>query len=74
MKGIIITGENQTMLLNRFTTAHDLEQLPIGYILVTDFGNDDTFEVLTTTVFNTNYAVVTGQDLLNDFFEVTKLP
>ena len=72
MKGIIITAANQSMLLNRFTTALDLEQLPIGYILVTDFGNDDTFEVLTTAMFNANYEVVPGEPLQNEFFAVDR--
>jgi len=39
--------------------------------LVTDFGNDETFDVLTKTKFNVIFEE-TGVKLANDFFEVKK--
>lgn len=72
MKGIVITPQNQNILLGSFTTALDLEQLPVGYILVTDFGNEDTFETLSPEFFAANYTV--GATLLHDYFDVVVKP
>lgn len=68
MKGIVITAENQQMLVNKFTTGEDLEQFPIGYVLITDFGNEDTFETLTPELFAAKFTA--GENLKNDFFDV----
>jgi hypothetical protein len=70
--GIVITRENRNMLLGRFTTALDVEQLPLGYILVADFGDEDTFEVMTTTVFNNHYVV--NSIIENGFFDIGDKP
>lgn len=51
MKAIRITLANRNMLATRFNVTDPHEQLPIGYILVTDFGNDETFSVLTPAKF-----------------------
>ena len=72
MKGIVITPQNQNTLLGSYTTALDLEQLPIGYILVTDFGNEDTFETLTPEEFALAWTV--GETLQNGYFDMVAKP
>ena len=71
MKAVIITKNNQSFLVSRFgiEDVDSNEQLPIDYILVTDFGNDEKFDVLTKTKFNVFFES-TGVKLANDFFEV----
>jgi hypothetical protein len=73
MKAIKITTTNIDMLASRYTIDKlDYEdRLPIGYILVTDFGNDDTFDVLTQENFDVAFTM--GLELANGFFEVTVL-
>lgn len=70
MKAVLISSTNRDLLASRFETALDKEdQLPIGYFLVTDFGNDETFEIISATNFDSLFER-TGVDLKNDFFEV----
>lgn len=74
MKGILITKDNVDMLVGRYAIeAEDKEDLlPIGYILVTDFGNDDWYDVLSEGVFEANYEW--GDAIGNEFKVVTRKP
>lgn len=70
VKAITITKENQSMLGQRFDVEplDYPEALPIGYILVTDFGNDETFEVLTAQKFGITFTIT--NDLDNGFVAI----
>ena len=73
MKAVLITKTNVDFLASRFS-IEDIDipdRLPIDFILVTDFGNDENFDVLTKTKFNIQFDA-TGVKLDNDFFEVEK--
>lgn len=72
MKAVKITAENQQFLASRFGVEPDdyTDMLPIGYWLVTDFGNDDTFDTLTEDMFNHNFIV--GDTLENGFVAVER--
>ena len=73
MKAVLITKTNVDFLASRFS-IEDIDipdRLPIDFILVTDFGNDENFDVLTKTKFNIQFDT-TGVKLDNDFFEVEK--
>lgn len=74
MKGILITEKNRGTLASRFVVeAFDQDEvLPLGYIMVTEFGNDETFSVLTTVNFNAEFEK-TGVDLKDGWFEVRRL-
>lgn len=71
MKAVIITKNNQSFLASRYGIEDvDLnEQLPTDYILVTDFGNDEKFDVLTKTKFSLLFEA-TGVKIANEFFEI----
>jgi hypothetical protein len=69
MKAVIITEKNTDFLCTRFGIVDVGDQFPIGYILVTDFGNDETFSVLSPVNFDLEFEQ-TGTTLLNDFFEI----
>lgn len=73
MKAVRITKENVDFLATRFgvETEDKEDLLPVGYVLVTDFGNDEKFDVLTVDIFNHNFNE-TGVTLDNDFFEVER--
>lgn len=49
MKAIKITERNIDYLATKFAVdpLDKTDQFPLGYYAVTDFGNDETFEVLT---------------------------
>lgn len=68
VKAIEITEKNIDFLASRFGIPNlDKEdRLPIGYILVTDFGNDETFDVITKQRFGT-YFNLTNEQLDNGF-------
>jgi hypothetical protein len=71
MKAIVITPENQDMLCIRYDL--DAGAFPIGYIMVTEFGDEGDFRyigVLHETTFNEKY--VKGEAIQNGFFAVTK--
>jgi hypothetical protein len=72
MKAIKITKDNRQLLASRFNVDVDDydDMLPIGYWLVTDFGNDDTFDTLTEDMFQHNFIV--GDTLENDFVAVER--
>lgn len=73
MKAVKITLNNRDMLAARFfvDSADYDDRLPLDYYLVTDFGNDDTFDVVTQEVLDENF--VSGSYLQNGFFEVAKI-
>lgn len=72
MKGILITATNIDMLVSRYNIeAEDKEDLlPLEYILVTDFGNDDWYDVVSPPVFDANY--VWGDPIDNGFKIITQ--
>ena len=60
IKAILITVENQSSLASNYSTVEEVEeQLPVGYYLVADFGNEDTFDVVSADEF-ANLFTVTG--------------
>ncbi len=66
MKAIKITTQNQQMLASRHAIdTDDIDtQLPIWFWYITDFGNEETFEVVTeelfTATFNNEYRIKNG--------------
>lgn len=72
LKGIVITNDARLMLMSRYNVPiEDVEQFPLGYIMVADFGDNGEFRyegVLTETRFNELF--VKGKALMNGFFEV----
>jgi hypothetical protein len=70
IKGVSITTANRDMLAARFmVVADDYDDvLPLGYWLVTDFGNDDNFEILTTEKFSATYTAV--DPIKNGFYDL----
>jgi len=70
MKAIVITTGNRDMLIGRYNIDNKDEQLPLGYILIADFGNDDTFEVVTPALFTQTFTKVT--DIENGFFSISR--
>jgi hypothetical protein len=73
MKAITITRANQDMLVSRFNLEpiDKNRQLPVGYILVTEFGNDETFDVITPSLFAKIFKK-TG-DIEHGFISIEKL-
>jgi hypothetical protein len=71
MKAITITETNKQTIATKFSIMNtDIEAvLPTGYILITDFGVDEHFEVLTPERFAI-YFRKTGLKLKNDFYEI----
>lgn len=71
MKAIEITAENTPMLAGRFLVEpEDYDDvLPLGYSLVTDFANDETFDTLSPANFEARFTK-TGVILENGFVEV----
>ena len=71
MKGIYITKENQTKLAVQYgidiDDADDL--VPVGYILLADFGSDYMNGTLTQSGFDLMFNK--GQAIENDYFVVT---
>jgi len=78
MKAVLITKKNQNMLATRFDLEHvnkaeKDEELPIGYWLVTDFGNDDTFSLLTQEkLYEEFFVTIPDKPMKNGFISITK--
>jgi hypothetical protein len=73
-KAIKITTGNVGMLASRYSIMDEdkTELLPVGYWLVTDFGEDNPdYDVLTNGMFVTNFNL-TGVTLENGFVEVER--
>lgn len=73
MKAIRITKSTVDMLASRYNIESDEldERMPVGYILVTDFGNDDNYDLLTPEVFATKFSW--GMGIANGFTEIWPL-
>lgn len=74
MKAIKITDRNIDYLVTKFAVdPEDKEaQFSIGYYVVTDFGNDETFEVITEAVY-LEKLVVTDEELENGWIGVKRI-
>lgn len=72
MKAILITTENVNMLASRYNieTEDKEDLLPLEYILMTDFGNDDWYDVLSPPVFDANFQW--GDRIENGFNIITR--
>lgn len=71
MKAITITTLNQKTIATQFSVLDaDIEEvLPPEHILVTPFGVDEHFEVLSPSNFDRRF-IKTGASLKNDFYEI----
>jgi hypothetical protein len=72
MKAIAITKANQDMLVSRFSVdpIDKDRELPIGMWLVTDFGNDEYFDVVTQVVFDQHFTK--GDAIDNGFIVILR--
>lgn len=70
MKGVIITTANQSALASQYHILKDDydDLLPLGYILIADFGQGWIQGTITQQQFDELYTK--GQDLKNDYFVV----
>lgn len=68
MKAIVITADNRNMLAARYQIdQEDFDDvLPLGYSLVTDFANEDTFDTVTPANLEARFTK-TGVTLENGF-------
>ena len=64
-KGIKITDANRTMLASRFDIEDAEDELPAGFWLVTNFGNDETFDVIAQGLFDQTFVII--EDIKNGF-------
>ena len=72
MKAVVITINNQQELMARYGSS-DLEEFPIGYVLVAEFGDNGDprlIGVLSEANFIAKYT--TGEALKNGFYSVTR--
>lgn len=71
MKAIKITEKNVDYLCSKFgvDTIEKEERFPLGYYAVTDFGNDETFDVITEAKFQSHF-IVTEPELKNGWIGV----
>jgi hypothetical protein len=74
MKGILITTANIDTLVSRYNieTEDKEDLLPLEYILVTDFGNDDWYDVVSPPIFDANFEW--GDPIDNGFMIVNPKP
>lgn len=70
MKAIKISSSNIDMLAARYGVETDdrSTRLPKGFYLVTDFGNEDTYDIVSEAVITAQFTV--GQELNNGFVEI----
>jgi hypothetical protein len=70
MKGVLITAINQASLGHQYRVDPDDldDMLPLGYILLADFGGEWYEGIITQTKFDTLY--LKGDTLENDYFVV----
>ena len=69
-KGIKITKENQKSLMSKFSKDDAEELFPIGYWLIADFGDDETFDTLTEDTFNELFVI--AGEILNGFSAIQR--
>jgi hypothetical protein len=74
MKGILITKSNQSKIGVQYNIDHeDFDDLvPIGYILISDFGGEWYEGVVTLPTFDEFF--LKGETLENEYFVVTRKP
>lgn len=74
MKAIKITEKTIDYLVTKFAVDPEdkADQFPLGYYVVTDFGNDETFEVITEAVYLAK-MVVTDPELDNGWIGVSRI-
>lgn len=72
MKAVTITTANQDMLASRYLIESwdKDERLPIGYILIADFGNEHDFDVIMEEKFNNKFTP-TGE-IENGFVSIVR--
>ena len=74
MKAVVITKDNQQQLMARYgVDPNDTDQFPIGYIMITVFGDngDERYEgVITQATFDEEY--IKGTSLKNGFFAIDR--
>ena len=72
MKAVTITKENQSTLATRYGKS-DLEEFPIGYIMVANFGDNGEYRyegILTSAKFDATF--VKGEALQNGFYAISR--
>lgn len=73
MKAIVITKENQSSIATQYRI--DLDDmdifLPVGFVLVAEFGSETYLGVVEKSLFDAAFA--TGASLENDYFEATPI-
>lgn len=71
MKGVVITAANQAAIAQQYRVEPDdyNDLLPIGYVLIADFGGEWYEGVITQLTFDEFWDK--GDALLNDYFVVT---
>lgn len=70
MKAVLITAENQRMLMERYALVEEMF-MPVGYYLVTDFGDENMdFSLLTKKNLEAQFDI--GDPILNGFFAIAK--
>lgn len=70
IKAVQITTLNKNYLTERFGSEVNRPLLSIGYYLVTDFGNEDYFDVVSPAIFNETFEKVSK--LRNGFYDVVR--
>lgn len=71
MKAVLITKDNQESLSSRYLVNDVEDEMPIGYVLIVDFGVEDHFDLVTVRFFNRHFKFV-GRPLKNDFSEIVQ--
>lgn len=72
MKAIKITEDNRASIGASYTTIDEPEeQLPVGYYLVADFGNDETFDLISVETLNSSFVIV--GELENGYIQIERV-
>ena len=72
MKAIKITTKNRDILASRYTIEKEEyeDRLPLDFYVVTDFGNEETFDVITQEALDRVFNV--GVTLENGWLEIVR--
>lgn len=70
LKATKITRDNQKELASKFdiVDGEEADELPLGFWLVTEFGNEHSFDVLTPTNFDLLFVI--EQEIRNGFYAI----
>lgn len=68
MKAIKVTKKNIETVANSFRRDAEDEDFVEGDIVITEFGNEDTFEIISQSYLDANFTL--GDTLKNDWFEI----